>query len=70
MKCGYCGYEWTPRVKDPKSCPMCHRYFKQAYIEKVREERRRLKLEEMERDRAEIEALKEAIEKEIQQAKA
>lgn len=25
IKCKYCGYEWTPRVKDPKECPRCKR---------------------------------------------
>ena len=23
MKCLKCGYEWTPRVKNPKACPEC-----------------------------------------------
>ncbi|GAI37344.1 unnamed protein product, partial [marine sediment metagenome] len=22
-KCPRCGYEWTPRVADPKECPRC-----------------------------------------------
>jgi len=25
--CPYCGYEWTPRIKNPKECPRCKRYF-------------------------------------------
>lgn len=27
MKCAYCGLEWKPRVKQPRACPACHRYF-------------------------------------------
>lgn len=23
-----CGYEWTPRKKNPKSCPKCKQYGK------------------------------------------
>jgi len=23
MKCPHCGYEWKPRVKNPKECPRC-----------------------------------------------
>ena len=23
MKCPKCGYEWEPRVADPKKCPRC-----------------------------------------------
>ena len=26
MRCPYCGYEWKPRVKYPKKCPMCQRW--------------------------------------------
>jgi predicted Zn-ribbon and HTH transcriptional regulator len=26
MKCLKCGYKWEPRVKEPKSCPKCHRH--------------------------------------------
>jgi predicted Zn-ribbon and HTH transcriptional regulator len=26
VKCKVCGYEWTPRAKDPKQCPKCKRY--------------------------------------------
>ena len=26
IKCPYCGYEWKPKVKNPKSCPRCKRY--------------------------------------------
>jgi len=25
MKCPDCGYEWKPRVENPKSCPRCKR---------------------------------------------
>jgi len=27
MKCKYCGYEWESRLKTPKACPLCKRYF-------------------------------------------
>jgi len=27
MKCKYCDYEWTPRVKEPKACPKCKTRF-------------------------------------------
>ena len=23
IKCAKCGYEWIPRVKNPKKCPEC-----------------------------------------------
>ncbi|MHC1577321.1 MAG: hypothetical protein ACXQT6_01325 [Candidatus Methanospirareceae archaeon] len=26
MRCPYCGYEWEPRVRRPKECPLCKRY--------------------------------------------
>lgn len=26
LKCHRCGYEWTPRIKNPKECPKCKRY--------------------------------------------
>lgn len=26
IKCSKCGYEWEPRVKDPKVCPLCKQY--------------------------------------------
>lgn len=26
IKCKKCGYEWTPRIKNPKACPMCKQY--------------------------------------------
>ena len=26
MTCSRCGYEWEPRVENPKCCPMCKRY--------------------------------------------
>lgn len=25
-KCSKCGYEWTAKVEDPKSCPSCKQY--------------------------------------------
>jgi len=25
-KCPFCGYEWEPRVRRPKECPLCKRY--------------------------------------------
>lgn len=25
-KCRACGYEWEPRVSEPKQCPRCKRY--------------------------------------------
>jgi len=25
IKCPYCGYEWIPRVANPKKCPRCGR---------------------------------------------
>lgn len=25
-KCDECGYEWVPRVGDPKACPRCKSY--------------------------------------------
>ena len=28
VKCAYCGYEWEPRVPNPKACPSCHMYRK------------------------------------------
>ena len=28
MKCPKCGYEWTPKVADPKMCPRCPAYLK------------------------------------------
>ena len=24
LKCKKCGYEWFPRVDNPKACPRCH----------------------------------------------
>lgn len=29
MKCKKCGYHWKPKVKKPKSCPMCKAYKKE-----------------------------------------
>ena len=26
--CPYCDYVWEPRAKQPVSCPLCHRYFR------------------------------------------
>lgn len=26
MICKFCGYEWQPKTKNPKSCPLCKRY--------------------------------------------
>lgn len=26
IKCENCGYEWIPKVKNPKQCPTCKRY--------------------------------------------
>ena len=26
MKCPKCGYEWIPRVKNPKKCPRCGKW--------------------------------------------
>jgi ssDNA-binding Zn-finger/Zn-ribbon topoisomerase 1 len=26
MICPYCEYEWEPRKKNPKQCPVCKRY--------------------------------------------
>jgi predicted Zn-ribbon and HTH transcriptional regulator len=26
MKCPKCGYEWNPRVTNPKECPRCKNY--------------------------------------------
>lgn len=26
VKCRLCGYEWEPRIKQPKACPRCKRY--------------------------------------------
>jgi hypothetical protein len=26
-KCKYCNYEWESRVRKPKACPVCKRYF-------------------------------------------
>lgn len=26
-KCKYCGYEWESRIRKPKACPACKRYF-------------------------------------------
>jgi len=25
IKCPYCGYEWEPRIPNPKTCPCCKR---------------------------------------------
>jgi len=25
-RCTQCGYEWTPRKQEPRSCPYCHSY--------------------------------------------
>lgn len=25
-KCVKCNYEWMPRIKNPKACPMCKQY--------------------------------------------
>lgn len=36
MKCKYCGYEWTPRVKNPRACPVCKRYFREKVVSKQR----------------------------------
>jgi rubrerythrin len=27
LKCSFCGYEWVPRVENPKECPNCKRRF-------------------------------------------
>lgn len=27
VTCIHCGYVWTPRTAQPKSCPKCHKYF-------------------------------------------
>jgi predicted Zn-ribbon and HTH transcriptional regulator len=27
MECPFCGEVWQPRVRKPKQCPYCHRYF-------------------------------------------
>jgi uncharacterized OB-fold protein len=24
LRCPFCGYEWIPRVPEPKKCPRCH----------------------------------------------
>jgi hypothetical protein len=29
VKCPKCGYEWVPRVENPKECPMCKRMLKE-----------------------------------------
>lgn len=26
LKCLRCGYTWTPKKENPKSCPNCHQY--------------------------------------------
>ncbi len=26
MKCEHCGYEWQPRVPEPKKCPRCQQW--------------------------------------------
>jgi len=31
-KCTKCGYEWEPRVADPKACPLCKQYRKKQEI--------------------------------------
>lgn len=39
MKCPYCGYVWKPKVKNPRSCPRCKRYFFEGHMpERVAEE--------------------------------
>jgi len=35
MKCESCGYEWEPRVKDPKACPRCKRYLSLVPARKI-----------------------------------
>lgn len=37
MKCGYCGWEWKPRVKYPKNCPTCYRLIRES-VAKRREQ--------------------------------
>lgn len=38
IKCGGCGYQYTPRKKNPKSCPMCKGYYEKVGVEKVGDE--------------------------------
>lgn len=28
-----CGYEWNPRVPNPKSCPACKQYLKEKKLQ-------------------------------------
>ena len=41
MKCPHCGYEWTPRVENPKKCPMCQKWLppwkREAKVEAILE---------------------------------
>jgi hypothetical protein len=39
MKCPHCGYEWEPRIPNPKTCPCCKRVIAlpKAYQEKQQE---------------------------------
>jgi hypothetical protein len=32
LKCSNCGWEWTPRVDDPKKCPGCQRFLRQSDV--------------------------------------
>jgi predicted Zn-ribbon and HTH transcriptional regulator len=32
ITCPRCGYEWTPRKKDPKSCPCCKQYLQRRTV--------------------------------------
>ena len=41
MKCKFCGFEWSPRKKDVKSCPNCKRYF--AKLKKINQRAKCLK---------------------------
>lgn len=30
LKCCFCGFEWKPKVSNPRACPNCKRYFTKA----------------------------------------
>jgi len=36
MRCEKCGYEWKPRTKNPKQCPLCKQYL-ERFKEEIKE---------------------------------
>ena len=56
LKCPKCGYEWEPRVENPKSCPECKQRFSRigAALKIYKEERQKIADKALEKLKSEV----------------